>query len=105
MPCRPSSEERSLQQRDAHHISVEVDASVISPLTHQRRRRLCFRKFVRLHPISKIVVPLRPESFLGIREYASYYRLPLLRRVGGQYGERETLPYLDFRFHLHSCWR
>ena len=45
---------------------------------------------------------LRPESFLSIREYASYYRLPLLRSVVGQYIELETLPYLNFRLHLNS---
>src|SRR5262245_46950712 len=100
---------RSLQQFDAHHLSVKVDVAVISTLKHQRCRSRCFWKFVRLHPIGKIVVHLRPHSFLSIREYASYYRLPLLHRVGGQYCERETLPYRNFRFHGNSfsspTWR
>src|SRR5436309_2980193 len=90
----------SLQQRDAHHLSVEIYVAVISTLKHQRCRSRCCWKFLRLHPIGKIVVHLRPHSFLSIREYASYYRLPLLRRVGGQYRERETLPYRNFRFHV-----
>src|SRR5205814_5705426 len=92
----------SLQQRDAHHLSVEVYIAVISTLKHQRCRSRCFWKFVRLHPVGKIVVHLRPHSFLSIREYASYYRLPFLRRVGGQYRERETLPYRNCRFHVNS---
>src|SRR5215469_3452897 len=71
---------------------------------HQRCRSLCFWKFVSLHPICKIEVHLLPESFLSIREYASYYRLPLLRRVVGQYIEIETLPYLNFGLHLKSLY-
>ena len=47
---------------------------------------------------------LRPEPFLSIGKYASYYRLPLLRRVGGQYRERETLPYRNCRFHVNFSY-
>src|SRR5438132_1372916 len=90
---------RSLQQSDGNLTSVEICVSVNSALKHQRCRNVCFWKFASLHPISKIVVHLRPESFLSIRKYASYYRLPLRRRVVGQYLERETLPYLNFRLH------
>src|SRR5436309_1053250 len=93
---------RSLQQSDAHHTSIEIRVSVNSTLKHQRCRRLCFWKFVSLHPICKIEVHLRPESFLAVRKYASYYRLPLVRRVVGRYVELETLPYLNFRLHLNS---
>src|SRR5262245_10276641 len=95
---------RSLKQSDANQTSVEIYVSIISALKHQRCQSLCFWKFVSLHPICKIEVHLRPESFLFIREYASYYRLPLLRRVGGQYTELETLPYLNFRLHLNSLY-
>src|SRR5262245_56829143 len=91
---------RSLQQSDANQTSVEVYVEVISSLKHQRCRNLCFWKFVSLHPICKKEVRLRPECFLSIREYASYYRLPLWRRVVGQYIELEPLPYLNFRLHL-----
>jgi hypothetical protein len=56
---------------------------------------------VSLHPICKIEFHLRREPFLSIREYASYYRRPLFRRVVGQYIELETLPYPDFRLHLN----
>src|SRR6202795_1712565 len=94
---------RSLQQSDANLTSVEVYVPVNSTLKHQRCRSFCFWKFVSLHPICKIEFHLRPESFLSIREYASYYRQPLLRRVVGQYIELETLPYLNFRLHLNSC--
>jgi hypothetical protein len=59
---------------------------------------------VSLDPIGKIEFHLRPESFLSIREYASYYRLPLWRRVVGQYVELETLPYLNFRLQLNSFY-
>src|SRR5215471_573367 len=93
---------RSRQQSDANLTSVEVYVSVSSTLKLQRCRNLCFWKFVSLHPICKIEAHLRPESFLAIREYASYYRLPLWRRVVGQYIELETLPYLNFRLHLNS---
>jgi len=93
---------RSLQQSDANHTSVEVYVAVSSTFKHQRCRSLCFRKFVSRHPICKIKAHLRPESFLAIREYASYYRLPLLRRVVGRQIEFETLPYLNFRLHLNS---
>src|SRR4029450_1660772 len=93
---------RSLQQSDANETAVEVYVSVSSTLKHQRCRNLCFGKFVSLHPICKVEFHLRPESFLSIREYASYYRLPLWRRVVGQYIELETLPYLNFRLHLNS---
>jgi len=55
---------------------------------------------VSLHPICKIEFHLRPESFLSIREYASYYRLPLWRRVVRQCIELETLSYLNFRLHF-----
>src|SRR5436309_457913 len=109
MGCRESGDRRSmflsgrsLQQSDANRTSVEVCVSVSSTLKHQRCRSLCFWKFVSLHPIRKIEVHLRPESFLSIRKYASYYRLPLLRRVVGQYVELETLSYLNFRLHLNS---
>src|SRR6185503_2131674 len=93
---------RSRQQSDANLTSVEVCVSVSSTLKHQRCRNPCFWKFVSLHPICKIEVHLRPESFFSIREYASYYRLPLWRIVVGQYLELETLPYLNFRLHLNS---
>src|SRR5215510_3048049 len=93
---------RSLQQRDANRTSVEVYVSVSSTLKHQRCRNLCFWKFVTLHPICKIVVRLRPDCFLSIREYPSYYRPPLWRRVVRQYIELETLPYLNFRLHWDS---
>src|SRR4030095_15273764 len=109
MGCRESGDrrsmflsERSLQQSDANLTSVEVYVSVSSTLKFQRCRSLCFWKFVSLHPICKIEVHLRPECLLSIREYASYYRLPLWRRVVGQYIELETLPYLNFRLHLNS---
>src|SRR5262249_26308829 len=95
---------RSLQQSDADPASVEVNVSVSSALKLQCCRSLCFWKLVGLHPICKIEFRLRPESFLSIREYASYYRLPLWRRVVGQYLELETLPYLDFRLHLNSWY-
>src|SRR5215471_5789409 len=95
---------RSLQQSDANHASVEVHVSVSSTLKHQRFRNLCFWEFVSLHPICKIEVHLRPESFLSSREHASYYRLPLWRRLVRQYIELETLPYLDFRLHLNSLY-
>ena len=91
---------RSRQQSYANLTSVEVYVSVSSTLKHQRCRNLCFWKFVRLHLICKIEFHLWPESLLSIREYASYYRLPLWRRVVGQYIELETLPYLNFRLHL-----
>src|SRR5436309_13999258 len=93
---------RSLQQSDGNLTSVEIYVSVNSALKHQRCRSLCFWKFVSLHPICKIVVHLRSEPFLAIRKYASYYRLPLLRSVVGEYVERETLPYFNFRLHLNS---
>src|SRR6185295_1920548 len=93
---------RSRQQSDAYLTSVEICVSVSSTLKHQRCRNLCFWKFVSLHPIRKKEFHFRPESFLSIGEYAGYYRLPLRRRVVGQYVERETLPYLDFRLHLNS---
>src|ERR1700747_144258 len=93
---------RSRQQSYANLTSVEVYVSVSSTLKHQRCRNPCFWKFVSLHPICKIEVHLRPECFLAIREYASYYRLPLWRTVVGQYIELETLPYLNFRLHLNS---
>src|SRR5262249_11851747 len=109
MGCRESGDRksmflsgRSLQQSDGNQTSVEVYVSVSSTLKHQRRRSRCFWKFVSLHPICKIEFHLRPESFLSIRKYASYYRLPLLRRVVGQYIELETLPYFNFRLHLNS---
>src|SRR5262249_39722574 len=95
---------RLLQQSDANRTSVEVYVSVSSTLKHQRCRNLCFWKFVSLHPICKIGFHLQPESFLSIREYASYYRLPLWRRFVGQYIELETLPYLNFRLHLNSWY-
>src|SRR5438309_2861577 len=90
---------RSLQQSDGNLTSVEIYVSVNSALKHQGRRSLCFWNFVSLHPICKIEVHLRPESFLSIRKYASYYGLPLLRRLVGQYVELETLPYPNFRLH------
>src|SRR5439155_11720290 len=74
---------RSLEQSDANQTSVEVYVSVSSTLKLQRCRSLCFWKFLSLHPICKIEFHLRPESFLSIREHASYYRQPLLRRVVG----------------------
>jgi len=95
---------RSLQQSDANQTSVEVYVCVSSALKHQFCRNLFFWKFVSLDPICKKGVRLRPECFLSIREYASYYRLPLWRRVVGQYFELETLPYLNFRFHLTSLY-
>src|SRR5215831_16008961 len=93
---------RSLQHSDANLTSVEVYVVVNSTLKHQRRRSLCFWKFVSLHPICKIEFNLRSEPFLFIREHASYYRRPLFRRVVGQYMELETLPYLNFRLHLNT---
>ena len=90
---------RSLQQSDGNLTSVEIYVSVNPALKHQRCRSLCFWKFASLHPICKIEVHLWPESFLSIRKYASYYGLPLLRRVVGQYVELETLPYPNFRLH------
>src|SRR5215475_5292323 len=78
---------RSLQQSDANQTSVEVYVSVSSTLKHQRCRNLCFWKFVSLHPICKIEVHLRPESFLYIRVHPSYYRLSLWSGVVGQYIE------------------
>src|SRR5207248_7121119 len=84
--------------------SVEIYVSVNSAFKHQGCRSLGFWKFVSLDPIRKIEVHLRPESFLSIRKYASYYGLPLLRRVVGQYVELETLPYLNFRLHLNSLF-
>src|SRR5690348_14854092 len=83
---------RSLQQSNANLTSVEVYVPVSSTLKQQRCRSLCFWKFVSLHPICKIEVHLRPECFLSIREYASYYRLPFWRTVVGQYFELKTLP-------------
>src|SRR5690348_18408947 len=93
---------RSRQQSYTNLTSVKVYVSVSSTLKHQRCRNPCFWKFVSLNPICKIEVHLRPECFLFIREDASYYRLPLLRRVVGQYLELETLSYLNFRLHLNS---
>src|SRR5207253_4453123 len=111
MGCRQSGDRRSmflsgrsLQQSDANPTSVEVYVSVSSPLKLQCCRSLCFWKFVSLHPICKIEFHLRPESFLSIGEYASYYRQPLLRSVVGQHIELETLPYLNFRLHLNSLY-
>src|SRR4029077_19790771 len=72
---------RSRQQSYANLTSIEVYVSVSSTLKHQRCRNPCFWKFVSLHPICKIEVHLWPECFLAIREYASYYRLPLWRTV------------------------
>src|SRR6201993_3515211 len=95
---------RSRQQSYANLTSVEVYVSVSSTLKHERCRNPCFWKFVSLHPICKIEVPPGPESFLAIRGYASYYRLPLRRTVVGQYIELETLPYLNFRLHLNSLY-
>src|SRR5215469_11278349 len=95
---------RSPQQSDANRPSVEVYASVSSTLKHQRCRNLCLWKFVSLHPICKIEFCLRSECFLSIREYASYYRLPLWRTGVGQYIELETLPYLNLRLHLNSLY-
>src|SRR5215469_5588861 len=107
LTCRESGDRRSmflsgrsLQQSDANLTSVEVYVSVSSALKLQCCRSLCFWKFVSLYPICKIEFHLRAVSFLPIGEYASYYRLPLLQRVVGQYIELETLPYLDFRLHL-----
>src|SRR5438067_8169092 len=94
---------RSLQQGDGNLTSVEICVSVNSAFKHQGCRSLGFWKFVSLDPIRKIEVHLRPESFLSIRKYASYYGLPLLRRIVGQYFEVEMLPYLNFRLHLNSC--
>ncbi len=71
---------RSRQQSYANLTSVEVYVSVSSTLKHQRCRNPCFWKFVSLHPICKIEVHLRPECFLAIREYASYYRLPAAQK-------------------------
>src|SRR5437588_12319240 len=109
MRCRGSVDRRSmfgsgrsLQQSDGNLTSVEIYVSVNPALKHQRCRNLCFWKFVSLHQICKIEVHLRPESFLSIRKYASYYGLPLLGRVVGQYVELETLPYLNYRLHLNS---
>src|SRR4029450_2153417 len=95
---------KSLQQRDANQTSVEVYVSVSSRLKYKRRRNFCFGKFVSLHPICKIEFHLPPESFLSIREYASYYRLPLWRRFAGKHVELEPLPYLNFRLHLTSWY-
>jgi len=95
---------RSRQQSYANLTSVEVYVSVSSTLKHQRCRNPCFWKFVSLHPICKVEVHFRPECFLAIREYASYYRLPLWRTVVGQYIELETLPYLNFRLQLNSFY-
>src|SRR6201988_2046938 len=95
---------RSRQQSYANLTSVEVYVSVSSTLKHQRCRNPCFLKFLSLHPICKIEVHLRPECFLAIREYASYYCLPLWRTVVRQYIELETLPYLNFRLHLNSLY-
>src|SRR5215471_897234 len=81
----------SLEQSDANLTSVEVYVSVSSALKLQCCWSLCFWKFVSLHPVCKIEFHLRAKSFLPVREYASYYRQPLLRRVVGQY-ELETLP-------------
>src|SRR5262249_26105027 len=74
----------SLQQSDANPMSVEVWVSVSSALKLQHCWNLCFWKFVSLHPICKIEVHLRPESFLSIGVHARYYRLPLWRGVVGQ---------------------
>src|SRR5215468_11296313 len=93
---------RSLQQSDANLTSVEVYVSVSSALKLQCCRSLCFWKFVSLHPICEIEFHLRPESFLSIREHASYDRQSLLRRAVGHCIELETLPYLNFRLHLNS---
>src|SRR5437660_11897888 len=89
--CRESGDKRSmilsgksLQQSDGNHTSIEVYISINPALKQQRCRNLCFWKFVSLHPICKIEVHLRSESFLSIRKYASYYGLPLLGRVVGQ---------------------
>src|SRR5215470_12287443 len=95
---------RSLQQSDANLTSVEVYVSVSSALKLQCCRSLCFWKFMSLHPICKIEFHLGPEPFLSVREYASYYRQPLLRRVVGQYMELESLPYLNFRLHWNSLY-
>jgi len=65
---------RSIQQSDANQTSVEVCISVSSTFKHQP---LCFWKFVSLPPRCKIEFHVWPESLLSIREYASYYRLPL----------------------------
>jgi hypothetical protein len=88
MGCRESGDRRSmfrngrsLQQSDGNHTPVEVYVSVNSTLKNQRCRSLCFWKLVSLHPICKIKVYLRPESFLSIRKHASYYRLSFWRRV------------------------
>src|SRR5438874_12696638 len=95
---------RSLQQGDGNLTSVEIYVSVNSALKHQGCRSLCFWKFVSLDPIRKIEVHLRPESFLSVRKYASYYGLPLLRRGVGPCVELKTLPYLNFRLHLNSLF-
>jgi len=93
---------RSIQQSDANLTSVEVYVPINSALKLQCGRSLCFWKFVSLYPIRKIEFRLRTESFLSIREYASYYRQPLLRRIIGQCIELEPLPYFNFRLHLNS---
>src|SRR5215469_15842924 len=95
---------RSRQQSDANLTSVEVYVAVDSALKLQCCRSFCFWKLVSLHPICKIEFNLRPESFFSIREYASYYGQPLMRRVVGQYIELETLPHLNFRLHLNSLY-
>src|SRR5262249_31805188 len=92
---------KSLQHSDANLTSVEIYVVVNSTLKHQRRRRLCFWKFVSFHPICKIEFHLRPEALLFIREYASYYRRPLFRRIVSQCIELESLPYLYFGLHLN----
>src|SRR5262249_33674848 len=109
LACRESGDRRSmsgrsLQQSDANQTSVEIYVFVSSALKHQFCRNLCFWKFVSFDPICKKGVRLRPECLLSIREYASYYRLPLWGRVVGHYIELETLPYLNFRFHLNSLY-
>ena len=93
---------RSLQQSDANRTSLEVCISISCTLKHQRCWCLALWNFVSLHPIREIEVRFRPEPLLSIREYASYYRLPLLRRVVGQY-ELETLPHFNLRLHLIPC--
>src|SRR5205085_12190322 len=93
---------RSLQQSDGNLTSVEIYVSVNSALKHQGRRSLCFWNFVSLHPVCKIEVHLRPESFLSIRKYASDYGPPLLRWLVGQYLELDTLPYPNLRMHFTS---
>ena len=91
---------RSRQQSYFNLTSVEIYLFVSSTLKHQCCRKLCLWKFVSLHPICKIQVHLRPECFLSIRQYASYYRLPFWRMVVVQYFELETLPFLNFLLHF-----